>query len=320
MISLDSAFFVSSDDFFCKTAAARGAIAPGVSALLPANDPEGIGAQAFVAGMYDALQKEAGLDEAAACGFLQSLAELGWESSGRVPEGFSKRANALTDGISTAAVGAADAAAGVLPKLNANNGNLQNAAEYANGLWQHIRHPQVSTQAINMATQGPNAMSATNNLYNGNYLGAAGNAAGGLWGQIKGHLPASLGEAGDWVGKQLTPENMKAYAPHILAGLGTFAAGKMMGLGNLGSAAAGIAGGYGLPKLYDEFSKLQPTGAPAAPVAPGAAAAPVQPTPGPVKTDAQQKMDVSGASASDLAAQAARPVVSYGNAVDPLRN
>ena len=292
--------------FFAKVAAARTAPVD----YSPAGDPDGSKAHAFVSGMYAALQKEAGLDEAAACGFLRALAELGARENNKRADLSSAAAGAIGTGTQ-GLLSAADWTVGkVLPKLTSGSTNLGNAAEIGNAAFQAVRHPITSLQAINIANHTPLTRTVTNDVYGGHYGDAAGHVAGGIWDAVKAHLPQSVGQFGDeakqWLGQNVTPDNLKAIAPHVMAGLGTYAAGRMLGLGNVGSAALGLAGGYGLPKLYDAAvagmtSTIHP-GATVPAMTPVAPAAPVQ-------TQAQANLATSSGTVDAIAAKANQPTV-----------
>ena len=269
--------------FFAKVAAARTAPFDYSSA----SDPDGTRAHAFVSGLYGALTKEAGLNEAAACGFLRALAELGGSNDKR----------AFLDNL----------------KVDPGAGWASNLGQFANAKLQEIRHPLVSTQAINIANHTPLTRTVTNDVYQGNYGDAAGHVAGGIWDAVKAHLPQSVGQFGDeakqWLGQNVTPDNLKAIAPHVMAGLGTYAAGRMLGMGNVGSAALGLAGGYGLPKLYDGLSSGLTSAAHPGAVTPAAASTTPAAPAAPVQTQAQANLTTSSGTADAIAAKANQPAV-----------
>ena len=269
---------LSSSPILCKVAALG--LLP-VGATNPTPDP-----YAFVCGFKDYLEKEAGFTEASACGFLQSLAELG------TPD-VQKRAG-LWDAV----------------KQVGNTGLTA------------LHHPVTFAQGGMIANSSPQMAAAADHVAHGQGMSAMGDVASLGWDKLKANLPGWAGQAGDWAKTHLTPDNLKQYAPQVMAGLGTFAAGKLMGMGNLSSAAAGIAGGYGLPKLYDAASHmagsvpapehpnhvvLQPSGAPAAAAAVGT----------------QPKMDISSQGAMDvlhhgMAAPVQTPLPDLNRSTPPL--
>ena len=328
----------SHPSFFAKVSAAR-VTSGSVADYSAASDPDGTKAHAFVSGLYGALTKEAGLDEAAACGFLRALAELGQgrlEATARQKQAdlggvASTVGNVLTSpfnlvraipGVVSSSIHGFQSPPGLKPgqvptmgerfagaALNPLQGKLDGVGQAMDAAGRAYHHPGTFMHGGLIATSSPTAIAATDHIYGGNYAAAAGDVAGGVWNSIKEHSPQWLQGGEDWLAKNVTPDNLKAIAPHVMAGLGTYAAGRMLGMGNVGSAALGLAGGYGLPKLYDGLSSgLAPAVHPGA-VAPAAASTTPAAPAAPVQTQAQANLTTSSGTADAIAAKANQPAV-----------